>query len=92
MREEEFFNEQDTIIAARINCPSCWQTHEYKVRWRRRLKKKTLPPRASDEDRRRFARMRSYMVRIDDTVRCLNPRCGKKIEITSLPSVALLEE
>lgn len=92
MREDEFFDEQDTVIVARIYCPSCRQVREYQLRWRRRLKKKLLPQRASDEDRRRFARMRSYMVRLDDVVRCLNPKCGKKIEIASIPSVAFLEE
>jgi hypothetical protein len=30
------------------------------------------------------------MVRVDDVVRCSNGRCGKRIEITSLQTVAFL--
>ncbi len=38
----------------------------------------------------RFKAARDYMVRVDDVVHCATPRCGKKIEITSLQSVVFL--
>jgi hypothetical protein len=34
--------------------------------------------------------MRSYLVRIDDTLQCKNPRCRRRFEITSLQTVAYL--
>jgi hypothetical protein len=56
----------------------------------RRIPNPVVPPRASDDDRARFKAARDYMVRADDVVRCSNPRCGKRIEITTLQSVVLL--
>ncbi|MCZ6905420.1 MAG: hypothetical protein O7F56_07125 [Acidobacteria bacterium] len=43
-----------------------------------------------DEDRRKFLQLQSYMVRQDDLVGCKNPRCRKRIEITSLQSIVFL--
>ena len=90
MEERGFFSEKDEVKIHRLNCPSCRQVNEYKIRWRVRSKKKSLPRHASEEDRARFKAARDYMVRIDDTVRCETPRCGKRIEITSLQSVITL--
>ena len=60
------------------------------VRWIRRTKKNSLPPHASQEDRMRFSKARSYLVRVDDMANCKNPRCRKRFEITSLQTVAFL--
>jgi hypothetical protein len=90
VQEKDFFNEKNESKAHTINCPSCRQAAEYQIRWIRRTKKPSLPPRATDEDRIRFKTARDYMVRVDDVLRCSNPRCGKRIEITSLQSVILL--
>lgn len=90
MEERDFYNETDEYKPFRLTCPSCRQSEEYQIRWRRRSKKKSLPPRASSDDRARFAKMRDYLVRIDDVVSCKNPRCRKRIEIPSLQSVILL--
>lgn len=87
MEEREFFNEKDEMVPASINCPKCRQTLEYDIRWRRRTKKAGLPPRADERDRARFAKARNYRVRMDDKVRCKNPRCGKTIEITAIQTV-----
>ncbi|MEE8256474.1 MAG: hypothetical protein V3R60_01165 [Acidobacteriota bacterium] len=43
-----------------------------------------------DEERRQFLQLQSYMVRQDDLVGCKNPRCRKRIEITSLQSIVFL--
>lgn len=90
MEERDFYNEHEELKSANINCPSCHQMNEYQIRWRKRSKKRTLPPRANEEDRARFAKARDHLVRVDDMVMCKNPRCRKRIEITSLQSVVLL--
>lgn len=90
MEERDFFDERPESKPANIYCPSCRQTHSYNIRWLRRTKKKSLPARASELDRMRFAKARDYMVRVDDKLRCQTPRCGKTIEISSLQSVVFL--
>ncbi len=87
MEEREFFIEKDETVAAEIYCPKCRTTTAYDIRWRRRTKKNSLPSNASDQDRARFAKARNYRVRLDDKLRCKNPRCGKTIEITTLQTV-----
>src|SRR5713226_8921202 len=90
MEERDFYIERDEFKPAHIMCPSCRQASEQQIKWRRRTKKKSLPPHATSEDRARFAKMRDYLVRIDDVVACKNLRCRRRIEITSLQSVILL--
>ena len=90
MQERDFFNEKTETKPHTINCPSCRQSAEYQIRWIKRTKKPGLAGRASEDDRARFKAARDYMVRVDDVLRCSNPRCGKRIEITSLQSVILL--
>ncbi len=87
MEEREFFDEKDETVPAQIYCPKCRTTLEYAVRWRRRTKKAALPARADERDRARWAKARNYRVRLDDKLRCKNPRCGKMIEITTLQTV-----
>jgi hypothetical protein len=88
--ERDFFTEKTETRPHTINCPACKQAAEYQIRWIKRVKKQSLPPRATEEDRARFKAARDYMVRLDDVIRCSNPRCGKRIEITSLQTVAFL--
>ena len=90
MEERDFYDERAEKRPATLNCPHCKQAAEYQIRWIRRTKKPSLPPRATEDDRARFKAARDYMVRVDDVLRCSNPRCGKRIEITSLQSVVLL--
>ncbi|MBM3804555.1 MAG: hypothetical protein FJW26_19840 [Acidimicrobiia bacterium] len=90
MEERDFFTEKDELKPASLNCPFCRQTENYEVRWRRRTKKASLPSHASQEDRMKFAKARSYLVRIDDTISCKNQRCRRRFEITSLQTVAFL--
>jgi hypothetical protein len=87
MDEREFFVEKTETLPADLYCPKCRTTLNYQVRWLRRTKKSSLPPRANEEDRARFAKARNYRVRIDDKLRCANPRCGKTIEISTLQTV-----
>jgi phage FluMu protein Com len=87
MEERDLYNEKDELVSSEIYCPKCRETLEYQIKWRRRTKKTALPPRADERDRARFAKARDYRVRIDDKLRCKNPRCGKTIEISTLQTV-----
>lgn len=92
MRESDFFNESDVRKPTWLSCPFCGQSFGYEVRWRQRIKKKSLPGGASSEDRRRFDKARSYLVRIDDKVGCQNGRCRRRFEIASFQTVVFLSE
>ena len=90
MDERDFFTETQETRPATLNCPSCRQQDTYDLRWIVRRKKASLPPRAGDEDRRRFAAAKSYMVRVDDMTVCKNVRCRKRLEVSGVQSVAFL--
>ena len=90
MEERDFFTETEESKPATLNCPSCRQSETYDLRWVVRRKKNSLPPRAGEDDKRRFAAARPYMVRRDDVVTCKNPRCRKRIEVSGVQSVAFL--
>lgn len=90
MQERDFYSEKDETKVHSIHCPKCQRPADYPIRWRVRTKKKSMPPGGNEEDRMRFKAARDYMVRVDDTVMCKTPRCGKKIEITSLQTVIFL--
>ena len=90
MDEREFFNETQESKPAQLNCPFCKKVDTYDLRWIVRRKKPSLPPRANDEDRRRFAKAQAYMVRQDDTAMCKNQRCRKRFEVSGVQSVAML--
>ncbi len=87
LEEKDFFDERDEALPAELYCPKCRTKEQYSIRWRRRTKKPSLPPRADERDRARFAKARNYRVRVDDKLRCKNPRCGKMIEITTIQTV-----
>lgn len=90
MEEREFFDESESHKPAVLNCDKCHQSDTYDVRWLVRNKKKSLPGRADERDRARFAKARSYMIRRDDFLQCKNPRCRKRFEISGLQSVVFL--
>jgi hypothetical protein len=73
----------------KIMCPSCRREDTYPIRWMIRTKKNAVPRGANDEDRARFNKARSYMVRVDDLVACR--KCRKRIELTG-QSIALVPE
>jgi hypothetical protein len=90
MEERDFFNEREVVKPANLSCLYCRQSDTYEIRWIERVKKKSLPPRASEEDRARFERARSYMLRRDDVLMCKNARCRKRFEISGVQSVVFL--
>ena len=88
--ERAFFNEKPETRQGRYTCPKCRRTADYTVRWVRRAKKDRLPPGAGDEDRAKFAKLRDYLLRLDDEVVCRT--CGKKFEIPSQHSLMFVDQ
>ena len=88
--ERAFFNEKPETRQGRYTCPKCRRTADYTVRWVRRAKKDRLPPGAGDEDRAKFAKLRDYLLRLDDEVVCKT--CGKKFEIPSQHSLMFVDQ
>lgn len=89
MEERDFFDESEILKPANLSCLFCHQTATYDIRWLVRTKKKALRG-PSEQERVRFEKARSYMVRREDFVRCKNARCGKRFEISGLQSVVLI--
>ena len=56
----------------------------------RRSKKDRLPAGADEGDRAKFAKLRDYLLRLDDEVTCKT--CGKKFEIPSQHSLMFVDQ
>src|SRR6185503_14446310 len=88
--ERALFTEKPEIRPGRYQCPRCRRTSEYSIRWVRRSKKDRLPPGTDDSDRAKFAKLRDYLLRLDDEVTC--KMCGKKFEIPSQQSMIYTDQ
>lgn len=88
--ERAFFNDRPETRQASYQCPRCRRTGEYSVRWVRRVKKDRLPPGSDEADRARFAKVRDYLLRLDEDVVCRS--CGKKFEIPSQHSLLFVDQ
>jgi hypothetical protein len=88
--ERAFFSEKPETRPGRYQCPKCRRTNDYSVRWVRRVKKDRLPSGADDQDRAKFAKLRDYLLRLDDEVICRT--CGKKFEIPSQHSLMFVDQ
>jgi hypothetical protein len=88
--ERAFFSEKPETRSARYQCPRCRRDGDYQVRWVRRAKKDRLPPGADETDREKFAKLRSYLLRLDDEVTC--KACGKRFEIPSQHSLMFVDQ
>jgi hypothetical protein len=82
MDEKRFYDEKTENKNMHLVCPHCRQEGEFPVRWMVRTKKAVLPPGADADDRAKFAKARTYMMRLDDLVACRNIRCRKRFELT----------
>ena len=60
------------------------------MRWVVRTKKDRLPPAADERDRALYAKLRDYMIRVDDSVTCKT--CGKKFDIPSQHSLVFVDQ
>lgn len=88
--ERTLFTDKAETRQGRYQCPKCRRTGDYSVRWVRRSKKDRLPPGADEEDRARFAKLRDYLLRLDDEVTCKT--CGRKFEIPSQQSLLFVDQ
>src|SRR5436190_15446469 len=87
--ERAFFTEKSETRQGRYQCPKCRRTDEYAIRWVRRSKRDRLPAGADENDRAKFAKLRDYVLRLDEEVTCKS--CGKKFEIPSQHSLMFAE-
>ena len=88
--ERAFFTDKPETRPGKYPCPKCRRTNEYSIRWVRRAKKDRLPNGANEEDRAKFAKLRDYLLRLDDEVTCKT--CGKKFEIPSQHSLMFVDQ
>ena len=88
--ERAFFNEKPETRQGRYQCPKCRRTGDFSIRWVRRTKKERPPSGADDQDRARFAKLRDYLLRLDDEVTCKT--CSKKFEIPSQHSLMFVDQ
>ena len=88
--ERAFFIDRPETRLGRFQCPRCKRSAEYNVRWVRRVKRDRLPPGADDADRARFAKLRDYLLRLDEEVTCSS--CGKRFEIPSQHSLMFVDQ
>jgi hypothetical protein len=88
--ERAFFNEKPETRSGRYQCPKCRRTNDYSIRWVRRAKKDRPPAGADEQDRAKFAKLRDYLLRLDDEVSCKT--CGKKFEIPSQHSLMFVDQ
>jgi hypothetical protein len=88
--ERALFNDKPETRQGRYQCPKCHRANDYAIRWVRRSKKDRLPPGADEVDRAKFAKLRDYLLRLDDQVACKT--CGKKFEIPSQHSLVFVDQ
>jgi DNA-directed RNA polymerase subunit RPC12/RpoP len=88
--ERAFFTEKPETRQGRYQCLKCKRTNEYGIRWVRRTKKDRPPAGADERDRAKFAKLRDYLLRLDDEVVCKT--CGKRFEIPSQHSLMFVDQ
>jgi hypothetical protein len=88
--ERAFFTEKPETRTGKYQCPKCRRTNDYTVRWVRRSKKDRVPAGADDADKAKFAKLRDYLLRVDDEVTCKT--CGRKFEIPSQHSLMFVDQ
>lgn len=88
--ERAFFTDKPETRQGRFACPKCRRSNDYSIRWVRRMKKDRPPAGADEVDRAKFAKLRDYILRLDDEVVCKT--CGKKFEIPSQQSMVFVDQ
>jgi len=89
LHERDFFVEKPETKPGTFTCTKCRHRAEYQVRWLVRTKKDRLPSGADEGDRAMYAKLRNYMIRVDDVLTC--KRCQRKFEIPSQQSIVFVE-
>ena len=88
--ERAFFTDRPETRQGRFTCPKCRRAGDYSIRWVRRTKRDRPPAGADEVDRAKFAKLRDYLLRLDDEVVC--KACGKKFEIPSQQSMVFVDQ
>ncbi len=88
--ERDFFTDRQEMRPGKYPCPRCRRSNDYSVRWVRRVKKDRLPSGADEGDRARFAKLKDYLLRLDEDVVC--KACGKKFDIPSQQSLVFVDQ
>jgi hypothetical protein len=88
--ERDFFNNKNEERQDMLTCPRCRRENEYQMRWVVRTRKSRIPPGADERDRALFAKLRDYMIRVDDSVTCKS--CGKRFDIPSQHSMVFIQQ
>ena len=88
--ERDFFNNKNETRVDKLTCPRCKRANDYQMRWVVRTRKDRIPPGADERDRALFAKLRDYMIRVDDAVTCKT--CGKKFDIPSQHSMVFIQK
>jgi len=88
--ERDLFTDKPETRQGQYQCPKCRRTGDYSIRWVRRSKKDRLPAGADEGDRAKFAKLRDYLLRLDDEVACKT--CGRKFEIPSQQSLLFVDQ
>jgi hypothetical protein len=87
--ERDFFTSRNETRTDKLVCPRCKRINDYQMRWVVRTRKDRIPPGADERDRALFAKLRDYMIRVDDAVTCKT--CAKKFDIPSQHSMVFIE-
>jgi hypothetical protein len=88
--ERDFFNNRNETRTDKLTCPRCKRSNDYQMRWVVRTRKDRLPHGADERDRALYAKLRDYMIRVDDAVTCKT--CGKKFDIPSQHSMVFIDK
>ncbi len=87
--ERDFFSNKNETRTDTLICPRCEGVNDYQMRWVVRTRKDRIPSGADERDRSLFAKLRDYMIRVDDAVTCKT--CGKKFDIPSQHSMVFIQ-
>ena len=88
--ERDFFDSKNETRTDKLMCPRCKRVNEYQMRWVVRTRKDRLPSGADERDKALYAKLRDYMIRVDDAVTCKT--CAKKFDIPSQHSMVFIEK
>jgi hypothetical protein len=90
LQERDFFIERQETRPTSLICPRCRRRNEYQLRWVRRIRKDRIPPGATERDRALYAKLKDYLLRLDDVVTCTT--CRTRFEVPSHQSLIYLHE
>ena len=88
--EQALFTKKPETRPARYQCPRCRRTGDYSIRWIRHSKRDRPPAGANHDDKAKFAKLRDYLLRLDDDVTCKT--CSKRFEIPSQHSLMFADQ